>query len=100
MAYRIRHQSPILLCSGVAIPLVKLQVWSFHKWYHYTTARQYRGLMTNSGMPSFLVGTQDIGPRGIMSHSCPNLVSTSFLYIQSLYSFSNLQIFFFNYIVQ
>ena len=62
---RIRHQTPILSCSGVAIPLVKLQVWSFHKWYRYTTARQYRGLMTNSGTPSFLVGTQDIGPHEV-----------------------------------
>ena len=35
---RIRHKTLILSCSGVAIPLVKLQVWSFHKWYHYTTA--------------------------------------------------------------
>ena len=79
---RIRHQTPILPCSGVVIPLVKLQVWSFHKWYRpcsgvviplvklqvwsfhkwyrYTTARQYRGLMTNSGTPSFFIGTQDI----------------------------------------
>ena len=39
------------------------QMWSFHKWYRYTTARQYRGLMINSGTPSFLVGTQDIGPH-------------------------------------
>ena len=31
----------------------------------YTTARQYRGLMTNSGTPSFLVGTQDIGPHEV-----------------------------------
>ena len=45
-----RDQSSILLCSGVAnlaIPLVKLQVWLFHKWYRYTTARQYRALITN-----------------------------------------------------
>ena len=27
---RIRHQTPILSCSGVAIPIVKLQVQSFH----------------------------------------------------------------------
>ena len=26
----IREQTPILSCSGVAITLVKLQVWSFH----------------------------------------------------------------------
>ena len=63
MATRIRHQTPILSCSGVAISFVKLQVWSFHKWYRYATARQYRSLMTNSGTPSFLVGTQDIGPH-------------------------------------
>ena len=62
---RICHLTPILLCSGVVIPLVKLQVWSVHKWYRYTTARQYRGLMTNSGTPSFLVGTQDIGPHEV-----------------------------------
>ena len=51
-------------CSGVAISFVKFQVWSFHKWYRYTTAQQYRSLMTNSGMPSFLVGTQDIHEGG------------------------------------
>ena len=56
---------PLYCCRGVAIPLVKLQVRSFHKWYRYTTARQYRGLMTNSGTPSFLVGTQDIGPHEV-----------------------------------
>ena len=28
-------------------------------------ARQYRSLMTNSGTPSFLVGTQDIGPHEV-----------------------------------
>ena len=33
--------------------------------HHYTTARQYRGLITNSGTPSFLVGTHDIGPHEI-----------------------------------
>ena len=43
--------------------------------YHCMT---YRALITNSGMPSFLVDMQDIGI--IMSHSSPNLVSTSFLY--------------------
>ena len=42
-----------------------VQVRLFHKWYRYTTAQQYRGLMTNSGMPSFLVGTQDIGPHEV-----------------------------------
>ena len=26
----IRHQTPILSCIGVVIPLVKLQAWSFH----------------------------------------------------------------------
>ena len=52
-------------CSDVAISFVKLQVWSFHKWYRYTTARQYRSLMTNSGTPSFLVGTQDVGPHEV-----------------------------------
>ena len=26
---------------------------------------QYRGLMTNSGTPSFLVGMQDIGPQEV-----------------------------------
>ena len=62
---RICHQTPILSCSGVAISFVKLQVWSFHKWYRYTTARQYRSLITNSGTPSFLVGTQDIGPHEV-----------------------------------
>ena len=48
-----------------------------------TDCRQYRALMMNSGTPSFLVGTQDIRPHEvyiIMSHPCPNLVSTSFLY--------------------
>ena len=43
-----------LYCRAVVfivIPLVKLQVWSFHKWYCYATARQYRDLMMNSGMP-------------------------------------------------
>ena len=49
----------------LGIPLVKLQVWSFHKWYPCTTAQQYRTLTTNSGMPSFLVGTQDIGPHEV-----------------------------------
>ena len=62
---RICHQTPILSCSVVAISFVKLQVWSFHKWFRYTTARQYRSLMTNSGTPSFLVGTQDIGPHEV-----------------------------------
>ena len=62
---RICHQTPILSCNGVAISFVKLQVWSFHKWYRYATALQYRSLMTNSGMPSFLVGTQDIGPHEV-----------------------------------
>ena len=52
-------------CSGVAISFVTLQEWSFHKWYRYTTARQYRSLMTNSGTPSFFVGMQDIGPHEI-----------------------------------
>ena len=33
--------------------------------YSYTTARQYRCLMKNSGMPSFLVGTQDMGPHEV-----------------------------------
>ena len=57
-----------LYCRAVVfivIPLVKLQVWSFHKWYCYATARQYRALMMNSGTPSFLVGTQDIGPHEV-----------------------------------
>ena len=31
----------------------------------YTIARQYRGLMTNSGTPFFLVGTQDIRPHEV-----------------------------------
>ena len=63
---RMAYQNlPILSCSGVGISFVKLQVWSFHKWYRYTTARQYRGLMMNSGTPSFLVGTQDIGPHEV-----------------------------------
>ena len=65
MAYQNSSSNPILSCSGVAISFVKLQVWSFHKWYRYTTARQYRSLMTNSGTPSFLVGTQDIGPHEV-----------------------------------
>ena len=45
----------------------------------------YKGLMTNSGTPSFLVGTQGIGPHEVsfMSQSCLH-----FLFIQSLYSFS------------
>ena len=72
---RICHQTPILSCSGVAISFVKLQVWSIHKWYRYTTARQYRSLMTKSGTPSFLVGTQDIGYHNVsfMSQSCLHL---------------------------
>ena len=103
---RIRHQTPILSCSGVAIPFVKLLVWSFHKWYRYTTARQYRSLMTNSGTPSFLVGTQDIDHMryhnvSFMSQSClpsflynpyipflicRNFFFTSNYYIESLYT--------------
>ena len=65
MAYQNSSSNPILLCNGVAIPLVKLQEQSFHKWYRYATARQYRALMTNSGTPSFLVGTQVIGPHEV-----------------------------------
>ena len=53
--------------------------------------------MTNSGTPSFLVGTQDVGYHNVsfMSQSC-----LYFLFIQSPYSFSNLLIFFYyhNYI--
>ena len=65
MAYQNPSSNSYIVVSGVAISFVKLQVWSFHKWYRYTTARQYRSLMTNSGTPSFLVGTQDIGPHEV-----------------------------------
>ena len=65
LAYQNSSSNSYIACSGVAISFVKLQVWSFHKWYRYTTARQYRSLMTNSGTPSFLVGTQDIGPHEV-----------------------------------
>ena len=66
MAYQnLTSNSYLLSCSGVAISFVKLQVWSFHKWYRYTTTRQYRSLMLNSGTPSFLVGMQDIGPHEV-----------------------------------
>ena len=30
-----------------------------------STARQYKGLIRNSGTPSFFVGTQDIGPHEV-----------------------------------
>ena len=55
--------------------------------------------MTNSGMPSFLVGTQDIDHMryhhvSFMSQSCLH-----FLFIQSLYSFSNLLKFFIYYTI-
>ena len=50
----LRDQTPILSCSGVAIPLVKLQVWPFHKWYRYTTTQQFRALIKNFKFPVFL----------------------------------------------
>ena len=67
---RIPDQTPILSCSGIAIPLVKLQVRPFHKWYRYVYNYIYHctsimALITNSGTPSFLVGTQDIGPHEV-----------------------------------
>ena len=65
MAYQNSSSNSYIVVRGVAISFVKLQVWSFHKWYRYTTARQYRSLMMNSGTPSFLVGTQDIGPHDV-----------------------------------
>ena len=50
----------------------------------YTTAQQYRGLMTNSGMPSFLVGTQDMDHMryhnvSFMSQSCLHFLFIQFL---------------------
>ena len=65
MAYQNSSSNPYIVMQWCSDTLVKLQVWSFHKWYRYTTARQYRGLMTNSGTPSFLVGIQDIGPHEV-----------------------------------
>ena len=65
-----------LYCRAVvyiAIPFVKLQVWSFTNGI--TTPlhnNNYRALIMNSGTPSFFVGTQDIGYHNVsfMSQSC------------------------------
>ena len=65
MAYQNSSSNPYIVVqwcsdtiSGMTILIISLMV-------SLTTARQYRGLMTNSGMPSFLVGTQDIGPHEV-----------------------------------
>ena len=70
MAYQNSSSNPYIVlqwCSDTIseITSVVISQMVFHKWYRYTTARQYRGLMTNSGTPSFLVGTQDIGPHEV-----------------------------------
>ena len=86
--------NPYIVMQWCSDTFVKLQVWSFHKWYRYTTARQYRGLMTNSGTPSFLVGTQDIGPHEVLQCLIHVPILSPLPFYKSLYSFSNFQIFF------
>ena len=44
------------------------------------TVPQYRALITNSGTPFFLVGTQDIGPHEVSQCLIHVPISTSFLY--------------------
>ena len=65
MVYQYSSSNPYIALQWCRMPLVKFLVRSFHKWYRYSNARQYRGLMTNSGMPSFIVGTKDIGPHEV-----------------------------------
>ena len=62
MAYQNSSSNPYIVVqwysdtiSEITTLVISLMI-SLHK---------YRGLMTNSGMPSFLVGMQDIGPHEV-----------------------------------
>ena len=65
MAYQNSSSKPYIVlqwCSDTISEMTTLVISLMVSLYiyTYTTARQYRVLMTNSGTPSFLVGTQDI----------------------------------------
>ena len=65
MAYQNSSSNPYIVvqwCSDT-ISEITSAVISLMASLH--TARQYRGLMMNFGMPSFLVGMQDIGPHEV-----------------------------------
>ena len=68
MAYQNSSSKPYIVvqwCSDTISEMTTLVISLLVSLYMYTTTRQYRALMMNSGMPSFLVGTQYIGPHEV-----------------------------------
>ena len=65
MAYQNSSSNSYIVVQWRSDIIFEITSVVISQWYRYTTARQYRSLMTNSGTPSFLVGTQDIGPHEV-----------------------------------
>ena len=65
MAYQNSSSNPYIVVQWCSHTISEITSAVISLMYRYTTARQYRGLMTNSGTPSFHVGTQDIGPHEV-----------------------------------
>ena len=65
MAYQNSSSNSYIVvqwCSDIICEITSVVI---SQMVSYATARQYRSLMMNSGTPSFLVGTQDIGPHEV-----------------------------------
>ena len=65
MEYQNSSSNPYIVLQWCSDTISEITSVVISLWHRYTTAQQYRGLMTNSGTPSFLVGTQDIGPHEV-----------------------------------
>ena len=61
MAYQISSSNSYIVVQWCSDTICEMTTLVISQMISLTTARQYRSLMTNSGTPSFLVGTQDIG---------------------------------------